>query len=515
MDNTKAFPLRAALLLAVSVQSPLLGQELPPLYDDLGSHHYDISTMVSATQQYFDQGLRLYYAFNHSEAIRAFNEAERIDPSCAMCAWGEALAWGPNINLPMDSASAVAAYAAIERARALGVHASARELDLIEALAARYTSDAPADRMPLDSAYARSMGELVDRYPDDDEVLVLYGEALMDLRPWDYWTSVDRLEESIGRAVVLFSRVKERSPNHPGACHFFIHAVEEHQPERAVPCAEHLAGMMPGAGHLVHMPGHIYVRVGRYQEAIEANRHAVHSDESYIQDQRPSAGMYTLGYYPHNYDFLAFAALMAGQGEVAVGAADKIAALIPQEMFGTPGMGFLEHWSVRHLQVRVRFARWEEILAMPRPDRSLAHATALWHYARGRAFAATDRLAQAQAELVGLRSQMARPELDGLKLEFNPARDVLLIAEDVLAARVASAGGAHDRAVELAREAVGHENDLLYGEPPEWTVPARQDLGEVLLVAGRMTEANEVFGEDLRRFPRNVWSEEGQRTANR
>jgi len=481
----------------------------PPLYDNLGSLHVTVSTSVPEAQAYFDQGMRLYYAFNHAEAIRAFNHAEALDPTCALCPWGEALARGPNINLPMDAANAVAARAAIERAQALRAQATEREAALIDALSVRYSTHPVDNRAPLDSAYASAMGKLVERYPEDDEIAVLHAEALMDLRPWDYWLTPDELEPSIDAAVRALDAVRQRNPDHPGACHFFIHAVEENQPERAVPCAEHLAGMMPGAGHLVHMPGHIYIRVGRYAEAIEANRHAVHADETYIRDQRPGAGMYTVGYYPHNYDFMAFAALMAGDEATAIDAADRMVDLIPAEMFGTPGLGFLEHWATRHLQVRVRFGRWDEILATPAPAAALPHARAVWHYARGRAFAARGQADAAKTELRGLRMEMARPELADLRLEFNPARMVLSIAEDVLAGWTALADGRPDEAVGHLEDAVEHEAALVYGEPPEWTVPVRQELGAVLLRAGRDTEAGEVFQADLDRFPRNAWSERG------
>jgi len=503
-------PLRTLLTgVVLGVPLPLAAQTSVPLYDDLGGHHYAITTSVPTAQRYFDQGLRLYYAFNHAEAIRSFREAQRLDPDCAMCWWGEGLSWGPNINLPMDSASAVAAHAATRRAMELQGHASERERALIGALATRYAAVPPANRGHLDRAYAEAMGGVSREYPSDPEVSTLYAEALMDLRPWDYWTESGQPQPGIAVALERLESVMEVDPSHPGACHFFIHAVEKVYPERAVPCAERLAFLMPGAGHLVHMPGHIYIRVGRYLDAVRANEHAVHADEAYIQDQQPGVGMYTAGYYPHNYDFLAFAAMMIGRSEMALSSSESVTRLLPQELFGAPGMDFLQHWTVRPLQMRVRFARWDEILATPAPRASFPHAVAIWHYARGRAYAALGDAERAERELEQVHTLGVDPSLDGLRMEFNASRDLVALAESVLTGYVAAAEGRWDDAARALREAVRREDALLYGEPPEWSVPARQDLGAILLQAGRPLDAEQAFRDDLARFPENGWSLRG------
>ena len=480
-----------------------------PLYDDLGNHHYEITTTSRKAQRYFDQGLRLYYAFNHQEAVRSFREAQRLDPRCAMCWWGEALAWGPNINLPMDSASAVAAYEALQGALATREHASDLERALIDALVERYAKVPPPERAELDAAYADQMAVTYRAHPRDPEVAVLYAEALMDLRPWDYWKEDGTPQPGIEDALSALRGVMQRAPDHPGACHFYIHAVEKLYPEKAVPCAERLADAMPGAGHLVHMPGHIYIRVGRYLDALRANEHAVHADETYIQDQNPAMGMYTAGYYPHNYDFMVFAATMIGRRSDALRASLKVAELLPQELFGTPGMDFLQHWSIRPLQVMVRFGAWDEILATAAPPRERGHARAVWHYARGRAYADRGDQRRATEELAALRSILSSGQVDGLKMEFNRSPDILGIAESVLAGWTEVAAGRHDAAVAHHEEAVRRESALLYGEPPEWTVPARHDLGATLLLAGRASEAQAVFERDLEIFPDNGWSLHG------
>lgn len=484
-----------------------------PLYDNLGSHHYSITTSEPAAQRYFDQGLRLYYAFNHAESIRSFREAQRLDPDCAMCWWGEALAWGPNINLPMDSAAGVAAYRAIERALAVQDHAAERERALIRALASRYRSVPPADRAALDSAYARATAEVARRYPVDLEAAVLHAESLMDLRPWDYWVGEDRPAPGMEVALAELERVMEANPDHPGACHFFIHAVEEVHPDRAVPCAERLAALMPGAGHVVHMPGHIYIRAGRYMDAVRANHHALHADETYIRDQRPGMSMYTAGYYPHNYDFLAFAETMTGRSGEAVGAARRLAELVPAEMLGLPGYGFLQHWVTRPLQIAIRYGRWQDILDAPAPDPHHRHAGAMWHYARGRALAATGQVEDGARHLASLTEIASDPAMREHRLEFNTSAMVLAIAVEVLAGKLALASGDVAGSLTHLRQAVRNEEALVYGEPPEWTIPARQDLGAALLFAGRPEEAEIVYRQDLARFRENGWSLAGLHQA--
>lgn len=489
--------------------------ESVPLYDDLGDHHVPITTDIAAAQNYFDQGMRLYYAFNHAEAVRAFREAQRLDANCAMCWWGEAMAWGPNINLPMDEPSAIAAYTAVQGATARRDHASKHEQALIDALAVRYVAEPSVDRAANDQAYSDAMAGVAARYPENQEVAVLYAESLLDLRPWDYWAEDGSPKPGIADALASLDAVIAVNEKHPGACHFFIHAVEKLYPERAIECAERLANLMPGAGHLVHMPGHIYIRVGRYLDAVKANKHAIHADESYIQDQNPAMGMYTAGYYPHNYDFMAFATMMIGRSNDSIQAAEKVSRLVPAELFGTPGMDFLQHFAIRPLLVQVRFARWDDLLATAAPPESQPHARAIWHYARGRAFAAQKNCDAAADELAKLRSIASSPELNDIQMEFNRSVDLVAVAESVLAGWVDAAAGNMESAADHLYEAVRLEDALNYGEPPEWTMPTRQDLGDILLLANRFGDAEQAYREDLHNFPKNGWSLHGLATSLR
>lgn len=489
------------------IQAPESAQV--PLYDNLGTLHYPITSAVPLAQRYFDQGLRLYYAFNHQEAIRSFQEGARLDAGCAMCYWGIALAYGPNINAPMDAANGRLAHDAIQQAgqRAPGV--SDREQAMIQALAMRYVAEPPADRTELDVTYSHAMAEVAQRFEDDPEAKTLHAESLMDLSPWAYWAADGKPKPNTTTLLSQLEQVLAAEPDHPGANHFYIHAVEAVQPERALATAERLAGLMPGAGHLVHMPGHIYIRVGRYEDAIKANEHAVHADETYIRDHNPAVGIYVLGYYPHNYDFLAFAASMIGREAQAIAAADKVAALVPQELLHEPGMAFLQHHQTRKLQMRVRFGRWDELLSAEGPAEDLPHGRAIWLYAHGRALAARGHLKAADATLVRLRAIAQDRQVRPLRLEFNSSGLVLDIAVEVLAGHIDEAKGDLPGAITHLREAVRREDALAYGEPPEWTVPVREELGVMLLKAGRSEEAEQVFCEDLKRFPKNFWSQQG------
>lgn len=475
-----------------------------PLYDDLGDHHVPISSAVPEAQRYFDQGMRLAYAFNHGEAIRAFEEAARLDPECAICHWGIAYAYGPNINAPMDGASGAAAYAAVERAQALISHANDRERTYIEALAARYAADAPADRAALDSAYARAMGGVADRYPDDLDAQALHAEALMNLRPWAYWTLDGEPAPGTDRILSRLERVIARDGNHPGACHFYIHAVEAAQPERAVECAERLAGAMPGAGHLVHMPAHIYIRVGRWEDAIEANRHATHADESFVADQTPDAAYRAL-YYPHNYHFLAFAGIMTGRSELALESARGTAERVPPEaakgsFLGEPLLAY------PHLTLAA-FGRWDEVLDEPAPPADLQIATALYDYARGLAWSATDRRAEAEGAVQRLGAAAEAHD------EGGEAWTILAIARHSLMGDLAARAGDLDTATDHFRRAMHAEDGLYYIEPPIWHLPVRPHLAALLLEAGQAEEAEGLYREDLDRFPENGWSLYGLQLA--
>lgn len=506
---------RVAWILLTAACRSAPEQPTVPLYDNLGDHHYPITTAKPTAQAYFDQGLRLYYAFNHAEAIRAFDEASRLDPGCAMCRWGTALALGPNINAPMDSASGAAAYAAIRDAMARLDGATERERALIEALAPRYAEVPPADRATLDSAWATAIGAVAARFTDDLEAATLHAEALMDLSPWNYWNPDRSPRPDTPGILATLERVMAADSTHPGAHHFYIHAVEAVEPERAIAVAERLAGLMPGAGHLVHMPSHIYIRVGRYADAVAINEHAAHADETWIRDQRPGPGFYLAAYYPHNYDFLAFAASLLGRSAQAIDAADRGAAAVPPELLGAPGYTLLQHHLTKRLQARVRFAKWDELLAEPKPADSLPHAIGVWHYARGRAMAARGDVAAATAELEALRALATDSVLAPQRMEYNTSGAVLGVAVEVLAGFVAQAAGDPASAVTHLEEAVRREDALTYGEPPEWTVPPRQDLGAVLLTAGRPRDAERAFREDLAKFPENGWSLRGLTEALR
>lgn len=494
----------AGLPLAWAVLAGGAVGDTVPLYDDLGTHHVAISTTVPLAQRYFDQGVRLLYAFNHGEAIRSFTRAAELDPKCAICYWGVSYAYGPNVNAGMDSAAGVAAYAALREAQLRLRHASGREKAYIAALTHRYASLPRPGRASLDSAYAAAMGDVVRRYPDDLDAATLYAEALMDLSPWNYWDQ--KTGEPLGRTPEILAqleRVMAAKPDHPGACHFYIHAVEAVAPEKAVSCAERLAALMPGAGHIVHMPAHIYIRVGRYADAITANQHAAHADEVYIEGQKPE-GIYPVGYYPHNYHFLAFAATLAGQSAVAIEAAKMTAATTPVEVAkAVPFAEFYLHYPYLTL---VTFGRWDELLAMPIPPADLPYSRAMAQYARGVALAASGRDAEARAALDTVRQIAAAGVAGYAVVGWATPQTNLDIAQQALAGEIAARSGALDEGITHFRAALEIEDAQLYTEPPDWYYPIRHSLGAVLLKAGRAAEAEQTYRENLRRFPENGWA---------
>jgi tetratricopeptide (TPR) repeat protein len=492
-------PGRALRLLALVAPHSLSAQV--PLDPHLGSHHLAITTREPRAQQYFDQGLRLTWGFNHAEAIAAFREAARLDPQCAMCSWGEAYALGPNINAGMDSAAGVAAHRAIQRALPLAGASTPVEQALIRALAQRYAAVPPADRAPLDSAFARAMAAVVRRFPDHQEAGTIYADALMNLSPWNYWEKDGSPRPDAPAIVSQLERVVAANPDHPGACHLYIHAVEAAQPEKAVPCAERLAALMPGAGHIVHMPGHIYVRVGRYADAVTANHHAIHTDERYIADRRPD-GIYPAAYYPHNYHFLAFAAILAGNSKTAIEAAKAVATKVPVEI--AREVTFAEGIPAYAHLTLVTFGRWDEVLAHPLPPTELIVATGLASYARGVAYAARGDRAAATGELAKV-DQAAAAQLAARGPDW-PTNRVLAIASHALAAEIALRTGRPDDAIRHFQAGVEIEDQMPYEEPPLWYYSLRQSLGRALLEGGRPAEAEAAYRGDLKKFPENGWS---------
>jgi tetratricopeptide (TPR) repeat protein len=466
-----------------------------PLQENLGTHHVAISSRNERAQAYFDQGIRLAYAFNHEEAIRSFREARRIDPACAICAWGEALAHGPNINLPMDSANAAAALSAVQTAEQLADRASARERDLISALAMRY-GDPGTPQPPRDSAYALAMRELAATNPDDLEMATLYAEAVMNLSPWNYWNADSTPRTGMDHALAELERVVATAPSHPGACHYYIHAVEAVHPARAIPCAERLAQLMPGAGHLVHMPAHIYVRVGRYADAVESNVHATHADSTYLSiDRRP--GFYDVGYVPHNHHFLAFAASLAGMRDEAVAAAREAARKTGPEG-GRLALEAEYVLSSPHLMMHL-FGMWDSVLAEAMPPADLTVARGLALYARGGAMAALDRMTEARGVLDTVR-MLETGEPEGTR------KQLLGVAVHVLAGEIAAHERKWNEAEAHLRAAIVAEDALPYMEPPYWHHPVRHALGSVLLRAGKPRQAESAYREALERFPENGWA---------
>ena len=383
--------------MSAASSAPAFAETEPPLWTGLGSITYKITTSNERAQTYFDQGLRLAYAFNHGEAQRAFRMAQKLDPDCAMCFWGEALVLGPNINLPMQDDAIAPAYAAAQKAKALAGKANPREQALIGALATRYGSDPKAARAPFDAAYAAEMAKVAAQFPDDDEIATLYAEAVMDLSPWNYWKPGGREPNPQSVPIVpTLERVLARNPDHPGAIHFYIHAVEaSDRPKRAEPYADRLRGAIPGAGHLVHMPSHIYYRVGRYLDALEDNKTAVKVDEKYLADTNAPMGVYRLGYYPHNVHFVMASAQMAGDGQTVIAAAEKLSELIPDE--AARGIAMVQPVKAAPYFAHAQFSTPETILALPDPGDAIPYVKAMWLYTRGVALAARRDFAGATA----------------------------------------------------------------------------------------------------------------------
>lgn len=483
--------------------------QAPPLYDNLGSHHHAVTASPEA-RKYFDQGLRLMYGFNHDEAVASFREGARLDPGCGMCWWGVAVALGPNINLPMDARAAPDAWEATRKAAALAPRLSPAERDYIGAVAQRYAAQPPDNRASLDSAYARAMGEVAAKHPEDTDAAALYAESLMDLQPWNYWTVGGEPKGAIREIVATLEGALARDPNHPGACHYYIHAIESSlTPEKALPCAERLAQLMPGAGHIVHMPAHIYMRVGRYDLAVEHNRHAVAQDLSFIGLRHP-AGVYPLIYTTHNYHFLSVALAMQGKADESIEAARAVARQTPFDLMKR--IPPLEYFAPVPYAALARFERWDEILKQPAPPRELPYAVGFHHYVRALALVGTNHADRGKAErdsLAAIQDALPPDQMANL----NSMKALLTIALHHVDAELALSRHDLEPALRELRQAIAVEDGLTYDEPPAWYLPMRQVLGNVLLAAGRPKEAEAAFRQDLERNRENGWSLKGLKAA--
>jgi tetratricopeptide (TPR) repeat protein len=473
-------------------------------YDSLGSYSYRITTASPEAQRWFDQGLRLVYAFNHHEAQKAFREAARLDPACAMCSWGIALTEGSNYNSPTDAEREKRALAAVQEAMRLAGGASPPERALVQALARRHSADPGAARQALDRAYAEAMREVARTFPDDLEAATLFADAMMNLRPWSLWTLDGKPEPGTDEIVQTLERVLARNPDHPGAIHLYIHAVEaSSDPRRAEAAADRLARLVPGAGHLVHMPSHIYWRVGRYGDAVAINAAAVRADRTYFTTARPSP-IYQGLYYPHNLDFIWQSAAMQGRGAETIRAAREFAEAAPASMIKE--MPDMETAPVAPFVALARFGRWDEVLRYPAPPREWPYTRGVWHYARGLAFNAKGQASEARRELGELEALIQSVPPERTVAFFFRARNMLQLAANVLAGELAARAGDTATAERLLRAAVAEQDTHWFTEPPPWYFPVRQALGAVLLQAGRAREAEQVYREDLARNPGNGWS---------
>lgn len=482
------------------------------LIAELGDYSMPVTAKDADVQRWFDQGLAMTYGFNHDAAERSFLKAAELDPDCAMCWWGAALVLGPHVNAAMDPASNAKAWDRLQRARRAASGAPDREQAFIEALSARYAENPPEDRRPLDEAYATAMGKLAGQYPDDLDAAALYAESMMDLQPWDYWDANGQPKGYTAEVVARLESVIARNPEHAGALHFYVHAVEASpDPSKGVAAADTLRELLPGSGHLVHMPAHIYARVGRYHDAVIANEKAIGADDAYLAICKPGPGNYPLGYVPHNHHFLWFAATMGGESKLAVAAAAHTAQRTSDpQLMRTAGFEAMQGFQMTPLFAAVRFGHWDDVAAMAKPADDLPYMQAMWNFGQAMAAVAQGRTDEARAFHAALVPATTSPVIEKMRAwDRYSLIDGVRIAERFVAADLARSAKDYDAAIAALRTAVTIEDTLLYDEPPAWNWPARMQLGAVLLEAGRPAEAEQAYRDELRRNPGNGWSLHG------
>lgn len=481
-------------------------RKMAPLFDNLGTHNFQITTDSELAQKYFNQGLILAYGFNHEEAFRSFKEAARLDTNCAMAYWGMAYVLGPNINLPMEAGSVHTAYEAIQKAISLLDNETQREKDYVMALSARYSAEVVEDRSLLDIAYSDAMRNLANNYPDDLDAATMFAESIMDCHPWDYWLKDGTPQQWTPEILTVLENVLERMSDHHGANHLYIHAIEASKnPHRGLESADRLRFLAPGAGHLVHMPSHIYIRTGNYHEGSLANLRAVKSDEEYI-NQCNQQGFYPISYYPHNYHFLWATATLEGDSKIAIDAAMKTAQQPPDSLMDLCGYQTLRHFAAVPLYAYVTFGKWDEILNYEQPQDQRPYMQAVWNYAKAMAYLGKDDITKAEAEIEKLESLPNKKEIEDLSIwGINSAGLLIKIAYEVTRGELEAKKKNYDVAISHLTKSVELEDQLRYDEPPTWFYPCRQNLGAVLIEAGKYKEAERIYLENLGELPENGW----------
>lgn len=479
-----------------------------PLLNGLDGIDFKISTTNKEAQAYFNQGMMLSYGFNHAEAARSFFEATRLDSTCAMAHWGFAYVLGPNYNAGMEDDNYQRAYQAVQKAIALSANTTAKEKALITALSARYVAEPPASRADLDIAYSQSMKQVYETYPGDPDISALYAESLMDMHPWDLYDKKTKAPKPWTPEIVsVLEKLIKQYPRHPGAPHFYIHAVEASAtPERGLAAANLLMSLVPGSGHLLHMPSHIYIWTGDYHRGSLANIAAVKADSSYITYCH-AQGAYPLAYYPHNYHYLAATATLEGNSKLAWEAAKKVQEKTAQDIMLQPGWGTLQHYYAVPYFVAVKLGLWDSILAIPPLPNDLIYPDAILHYAKGMAFIGKKDIAKAENELVRLKELAKDTILKTMTIwNINTMVDIVQIAVHVLTAEVNMYHKEYNKAFSEYRNAITIEDNLNYNEPPDWFFSVRHHLGAALLQAGRYAEAESVYQQDLDTWKENGWA---------
>ena len=514
--NKALFFLTTLILLSCSDNQSLINVDEivkkanAPLLKGLGNHSFKISSDIEGVQEYFDQGLIMAFAFNHAESVRSFKAAQRLDPNCAICFWGEALARGPNINVTSDGKAVMSpenrkeAFKAFKIAESLKESASLKERDFIEALKTRYNGNPKTSRVDLDLNYAKSMEDLYKKYPDDNDAASLYAEALMITMPWNYWAEDGNPKPDTVKVISTIERVLELDENHPLAIHLYIHAVEaSSDPGRAEAAADRLGKLVPGAGHLVHMPSHIYWRVGRYKDASQANIEAAKVDEDYIS-QCNAQGFYPALYYPHNIHFLWAASTMEGKSELSIESALKVSNYVSEEQIRS--VPFLEFFHTPPLLSYVRFGKWQEILVYKEPIKDFKYSRSIFHYAKSVAYAATGDIEKAKKHQKLITSFIDSSEVDLMVKAGHPTKQLIKIANNLALGSISMYQKDFLSAINDFEKAVLLQDNLPYTEPPFWYYPTRQTLGHVFLQSKKPHEAIKTFKKDLKDYPKNGWS---------